>query len=210
MTKNKPVAIIGYSGHGLVAADIFLCAGRKVLAYCDEEEKKHNPFSLQYLGNEKNAGTITLLKRYEYFISVGDNKIREKIYKQLSKQLGKSLNAIHPSAIISPSAKLADGIFVAANATINPFAQIGIGAICNTACSIDHECVVEDFVHIAPGAILCGNVKIGEKTFIGAGAVIRQGIIIGKNVMIGAGCVVIKNIPDNVTIVGNPQKEIRK
>ena len=66
--------------------------------------------------------------------------------------------------------------------------------------------MIGDFSHIAPGAVLCGNVKVGRKSFIGAGAVIRQGIIIGDNVMVGAGAVVIRDVPDNTTVVGNPQR----
>lgn len=207
-TENKPVAIIGYSGHGFVAADILLSSGRKVSAYCDAEEKLIDPFSLQYLGSENDPTVVELLKQYDHFISVGDNSVRAAIYQKLFSRLGKPVNAIHPSAIISSSAKLGTGIFIAAGVIINPLVRIGDGAICNTGCSIDHECVIGNFSHIAPGAVLCGNVKVGEKTLIGAGTVVRQGITIGNNVIVGAGTVIVKDVPDNVTIIGNPQKEI--
>ena len=48
----------------------------------------------------------------------------------------------------------------------------------------------------------------GELSFIGIDTTIIQGIKIGKNVTIGAGSVIIKDIPDNVIIVGNPTKII--
>ncbi|HAO47433.1 MAG TPA: hypothetical protein DCQ97_10945, partial [Chitinophagaceae bacterium] len=64
---------------------------------------------------------------------------------------------------------------IAAQATINPLARIGKGAICNTGCIVEHECVVGDFAHIGPGAVLCGNVSVGEGSFVGANAVVRQG-----------------------------------
>jgi sugar O-acyltransferase (sialic acid O-acetyltransferase NeuD family) len=205
--ENKPIVLIGYSGHAFVAADIFLSVGQTVSAYCDNEEKKFNPFSLKYLG--KDSAVANLLKDYSYFIAIGDNDIRRKVYERLSSQLGESSNAIHKSAVISPFAEIGNGVFIAASATINPLVKIGNGVICNTSCSIDHECVIGDFVHIAPGAVLCGNVTVGENSFIGANAVVKQGITIGKNVMIGAGTVVVKDIPDNSTIVGNPQKNLK-
>ncbi len=207
-TLKKPVAIIGYSGHAYVIIDILLSAGRLVTAYCDAAEKEKNPYHLQYLGKESEA--ICLLKDYDVFACVGHNGIREKIHLQMSELVGSPINAIHPNSVISSSVKMGDGVMVAANATINPMAEIGRGVICNTSSSIDHECIIEDFAHIGPGAVLCGNVKVGKSTFVGANAVIRQGITIGKNVMIGAGTVVVKDVPDNTTVVGNPQRVLTK
>jgi sugar O-acyltransferase (sialic acid O-acetyltransferase NeuD family) len=207
--NTRETALIGYSGHAYVAADIFLSAGKKVTAYCDKEEKTFNPFNLKYLGPESVSSVIETLKDYDYFIALGDHEIRKRIFYILQTVLGVPANAVHPSATISSSVQLASGIFIAANATINPLVKIGNGAICNTSCSIDHECIIGDFAHIAPGAVLCGNVKIGEGSFVGANSVIRQGITIGKDVVIGAGAVVIKNIPDGAVMAGNPQKSLK-
>lgn len=207
-TLKKPVAIIGYSGHAYVIIDIFLNAGRLVTAYCDSEEKTLNPYHLTYLGKESEV--ISQLKDFDYFTCVGHNDIREKIHMQLSQFIGNPVNAIHPSAVISASAKMGDGVMIAANATINPLVEIGRGVICNTSSSIDHECIIGDFSHIAPGTVLCGNVKVGRSTFIGANSVVKQGIVIGNNVTIGAGTVVVKDIPDNTTVVGNPARKLVK
>jgi sugar O-acyltransferase (sialic acid O-acetyltransferase NeuD family) len=203
-TLKKPIAIIGYSGHAYVIIDILSNSGRLVTAYCDQDEKAKNPYHLQYLGKETEA--LRRLKKFDYFACVGHNGIREKIQKQMAELIGNPINAIHPSAVISSSVTMGTGIMIAANATINPLVELGQGIICNTSCTIDHECIIGDFAHIAPGAVLCGNVKVGRGTFVGANAVIRQGISIGNNVMIGAGTVVVKDIPDNTTVVGNPQR----
>ena len=68
---------------------------------------------------------------------------------------------------------------------------------------------IDDFVHIAPHCTLCGEVIIGEGTWVGAGTTVIQGIHIGKNCFIGAGTVVLKDIPDNSLCYGNPAKVIR-
>lgn len=207
-TLKRPVAIVGYSGHAYVIIDIFLNAGRLVTAYCDQEEKAINPYHLNYLGKESDV--MDKLKKYDFFACVGHNTIREKIHTQLSKYLGDPINAIHPSAVISASVKMGDGVMIAANATLNPLVEIGRGVICNTSTSIDHECRIGDFVHIAPGAVLCGNVTIGKGAFIGANAVIKQGVTVGNNVTIGAGTVVIKDIPDDAVVIGNPARKLVK
>ncbi|HPN59197.1 MAG TPA: hypothetical protein PLU11_08490, partial [Chitinophagaceae bacterium] len=150
-TLKKPVAIVGYSGHAFVIIDILLSAGRLVTAYCDSEEKEFNPYHLKYLGREGDV--MHKLKDYDFFACVGHNGIREKIHTNLSQYLGNPINAIHPSAVISASVKLGEGVMIAANATLNPLVEIGRGVICNTSTSIDHECIIGDFTHIAPGAV---------------------------------------------------------
>jgi sugar O-acyltransferase (sialic acid O-acetyltransferase NeuD family) len=197
--------IIGYSGHGFVVCGILAAAGKRVTGYCDSEEKKYNPFALHYWGTEDSTTAVTAFTQHDFFIAIGNNAIRAKVYQSLAQQNHLSVNAVHPSAVIDPTVTIAaHGVMVSANVVINPLATIGLGAICNTGCIIEHECVVGEFSHIGPGAVLCGNVKVGNQSFVGANAVIRQGITIGNNVMIGAGAVVVKDVPDNTTVTGVP------
>ena len=112
--------------------------------------------------------------------------------------------AIHPSAIISPSAKIGEGTVVMAGAVINADTVIGKHCIVNTGATVDHDCVIGDYCHIAPGANVSGGTHIGEGTWIGVGACVIQCLNIGKDCMIGAGSVVVKDIPDSVTAYGNP------
>ncbi len=51
---------------------------------------------------------------------------------------------------------------------------------------------------------------IGNNVFIGAGAVVCGGIVIGDNVQIGANAVVMKDVPPNCTVIGNPAIIVRK
>jgi len=199
--------VIGYSGHAYVACSILKAAGINPTGYCDNEEKTQNPFGLIYFGTEISPQGIAALNSHPFFIAVGNNHIRKNIYELVEARNLLPVSAIHPSAIICPTASIAaNGVMISAGTIINPLSTIGKGSICNTGCIIEHESYVGDFAHIGPGAILCGNVKIGNQTFVGAGAVIRQGITIGENVMIGAGAVVIKDVPDNTRVMGNPAR----
>ncbi|RYG48618.1 MAG: acetyltransferase [Chitinophagaceae bacterium] len=202
--------IIGYSGHSFVACGILIACGKSVTAYCDFEEKNNNPYNLTFLGSENSEEGHEAIMNSEFFIGVGDNMIRQKVYDRLSGFEKFPVNAIHPSAIISENAFLSkNGIMISAGAVINPLAKIGHAAICNTGCIVEHECVVESFAHIGPGAVLCGNVHVGTGSFVGAAAVIRQGVRIGAFATIGAGAVVLKDVADNEVVVGNPSKCIK-
>ena len=67
-------------------------------------------------------------------------------------------------------------------------------AIINTKALVEHECVVGDFAHIAVGAVLCGQVVVGEGAFVGANATVIQCREIGSNEIVPAGEVVRKNM----------------
>ncbi|HRN71594.1 MAG TPA: acetyltransferase [Ginsengibacter sp.] len=203
--------LIGYSGHGYVAAGILQKMGKKPIAYCDSEKKEYNPFSLEYLGSERDSAVSAQIPDKGFFVSIGDNGIRKKVIEALEKQGKTPLTIIHPDTSIDPSAFIDNsGVMISAGVRINPLAQIGKGAVLNTGCIVEHECIIGDYAHIGPGTILCGNVKVGEGTFVGAGSVVRQNITIGNNVLIGAGAVVVKNVPDNCTMIGNPARDMNK
>lgn len=205
----NPIAIIGYSGHAYVVCDIFTSMEREVTVYCEKKQKLQNPFRLIYLGDEQDEEVTKQLMEYDVFVSIGSNKIRRSIYHSLRKAFDKSfIKAIHSSAVVGQQVTIGAGTMISANVTINALAQIGQGVICNTACVVEHECVIGDFVHIAPGAVLAGAVEVGTNTFIGANAVIKQGVHIGENVVIGAGSVVLKDIPNGTTFVGNPARKL--
>ena len=131
---------------------------------------------------------------------IGNNNIRAKVLeKLLNTSQHPALNVIHDKSICSRYIDWHQegGILVAANAAINAFSKIGKGVICNTSCCIDHECIIGDYVHIAPSAVLCGGVTIGNNSFIGANTVVKSNISIGKNVISEAGSVITQDIPDN-------------
>ena len=50
-----------------------------------------------------------------------------------------------------------------------------VGAIVNTNSTIEHDVVLEDWVHVAPGATISGGVTVGRFSMIGAGATIIEG-----------------------------------
>ncbi len=201
--------LVGYGGHAFVAYTIAKAMGLPITGYCDAEEKLLNPYQLPFLGKETEIENLQKMADLGFFISIGDNALRFKVAENLAKKNLQALNLIHPTAVVSINLDEAQGVMIAPNVVINPLAKIGNGVICNSASVIEHECVLGDFSHVAPGAVLCGNVQVGRHSFIGAGSVVRPGIKIGSKVIIGAGSVVVKDLPDFAKVAGNPARPLK-
>lgn len=187
--------LYGASGHAKVIIDIIKAQGDMIEGLVDD-----NP-NLNELGGIPVLHDATKLS--PFIVSIGNCKLRKMVAERLNCEFA---TAIHPTAIISPTAIIGEGTVVMQGAIIQTEVQIGKHCIINTKASIDHECVIGDYVHIAPGCTISGDVQVGEGTWIGVGSTIIQGIRIGKNCIIGAGSVIIKDITDNSKAYGVPCK----
>ncbi|WP_024597822.1 acetyltransferase [Pseudoalteromonas sp. TAE56] len=202
---NKLV-VVGASGHGKVIADIAEQLGFIVNFYDDAYPSKtyieHWPIhgTCADLIALKNTSTTP----NDVVVAIGNNDIRQQKIQLLQQNKFNLITLIHPTAVISQYATIAQGSVVFAGAIINAFANIGVGCIVNTSAIIEHDCAIGDFTHICPNTALAGGVIIGSKSWIGIGSQVKQLSTIGNNCLIGAGSTVIKNIPDNVTAFGSP------
>ncbi len=194
------LTIIGASGHGKVIADIALKNGYDDIEFLDDEkflhEKKFCGFPIS--GGTERAAMI----ENDLFIAIGSSKARKLFMERYHDKHIVSL--IHPDAVIAVGVKLGYGSAVMAGAVINSGAVIGNGCIINTCSSVDHDCVIGDYSHIAVGAHLAGNVTVGSGTWIGAGVTVSNRINICSDCMIGAGAVIIRDIKESGTYVGVP------
>jgi sugar O-acyltransferase (sialic acid O-acetyltransferase NeuD family) len=147
-----------------------------------------------------------------YVIAVGGGKGKDRIdlMRSLDEMGLKPLTIIHPTAFVAKGAILGPGCQILAQSAVCAQSQIGRSVIVNTSSSVDHDTVVGDGSHIAPGAHIAGEVIVENGVFIGIGAVVLPRIRIGQYATVGAGAVVTKDVPSGVTVAGNPAKIIRK
>ena len=203
--------IYGASGHGRVIADIVELNGNRVLGFVDDNSDLWNT---RFNGYPVLGGRDFLLRnsfgRTRFIVAVGDNETRKSIVIHLTA-LGLSFDsAIHPSACIAKDVQISLGTVVMANVVVNPGSKIGAHSILNTACSVDHDCILHDFVHLSPGVHTGGGVTIGELSWIGIGAAISNNVTIGMRVIVGAGAVVIRDVEDSFVMVGNPARFLKQ
>lgn len=191
--------IFGAGGHGKVVSEALRLSNLKCDGFIDVKSISEwdglPVFRANILSGMLNQN-ITL------HIAIGSGDVRERISKELNNYSFSSI--YHPSAIVSDTAKIEEGNFLAAGAIVGPYAKLGKHSIVNHLAVVDHDCTIGDFCHISPHACLGGGVKIGKGVLVGAGAIILPGIVIGNNAIVGAGAIVTKNIQAGVTVVGNP------
>lgn len=169
----RPVAILGAGGHAHVVANVLRLLGRPILGMYGLGEELPEAPKVNGIGGRR---------------------------REIADKYGEFEDVWHPSAIIPAhwddneslrlTLMIGTGTQIMAGAVIQPGVTLGHNVLINTSASVDHDCVIEDHVHIAPGARLCGGVTVMEGAFIGAGAIICPGQVIGPNAFIKAGSVI--------------------
>lgn len=206
----------GAKGHALVLEEIIRAQGGEVIALFDSSPnvnpvlngiELHIGFEAYEIWcqkhiNRKNISAISA-------IGGACGRDRRDFLEMFSKSGFSTPTLVHDSAVVSTLAHIGENSHILAGAVIGPMVELGEACIVNTNASVDHECVLAAGVHVAPGATLCGCVRVGENTLIGAGSVVLPRIRIGSNVVVGAGSVVTRDIPDSVVAFGNPAKIVK-
>ena len=137
--------------------------------------EKLGPFGLPWLGElPPPIGEVELANG----IGAADTKGISRRASEFERYIDSGYGfppLIHPRAFVAREATIGPGTQLMAGAILQPYAQIGRNVIVNTGAQIDHHCCIGDHAHIAPGAILCGDVTVEAGAMVGAGAVVLPG-----------------------------------
>ena len=195
------IYLYGAGGHAKVISEILELNGQTIAGVFDADLSK-TLFGLPVLDFPGPFDPFT----DQLFISIGNNAIRKKIVFAIKANY---ITPVHPAAILSKYATIQEGTVVMGGVVINADTTVGKHCIINPSASVDHDCIIEDFVHISPHAALCGGVTVSEGAHVGTGAIIIPGKKIGAHSIVGAGAVVLKDVPPNVVVAGNPARMIK-
>jgi sugar O-acyltransferase (sialic acid O-acetyltransferase NeuD family) len=209
-----PVIVIGGGGHARVLIDALLLQSVEIIGYTDPDERKAGTTiqSIPYLGDDNKVGAYSpsAIQLVNGIGSIGSTKPRQQIFESF-KAKGYSFASVwHPSAIISKESAIEEGVQIMAGVIIQAGCRIGMNTLINTRVSLDHDCLIDAHVHIAPGAVLSGEVEVEEGVHIGTGAVLIQKVRISHHSIVGAGAVVIKDVSAQSKVFGVPAKEVKE
>lgn len=139
-------------------------------------------------------------------LAIASSQVRERLARACDEAGIALIEARAASVVQMDDVLIKDGACLSPFVTLTSNIRIGRAFHANLYSSVEHDCRVGDFVTLAPGARINGNVTLGDHVYVGAGAVIRQGLSIGEGAIIGMGAVVTRDVPARLTVAGNPAR----
>lgn len=193
--------IYGNGGHARVIASLI---DAEVVFLVDGETQAQNEMS-QRIFQENIAA-----HKGDIYIGIGANAARTRIFEKLCSLGRLPAICVAPNAFVAHDASIAPGAVICAGAVVGSRARIGKNTIVNTLSSVDHDCVLGDHTQVTVGVTLCGAVTVGENCFFGVKSAVFPNLSIGDNSQIMAGSLVVRAVPNDVVVGGNPAQLVRK
>jgi acetyltransferase EpsM len=213
----KKIIIFGCGGHAKIVFDcIKLMKNYRSIGFMDNQDYNSElSRKIKYLGSIEDFNNVIKghdLKELLGVVAIGSNFIRRKVVQVIAKinNRFKWMNIIHPSAIVSNSAKIGSGNMILAGSIVCSDTIINNHVSINTGTCIDHDNIFSNFSSTGPAVVTGGNVRIGELSFLGIGSTVKHNVTIGKNTIVGGQSFVCNNCESNSLYYGVPAKKIKK
>lgn len=142
----------------------------------------------------KTSDMEKFFKEYKLLlVTIGNNILREKLYKR-AIAIGYTFpNIVVPSVYISPHAKLGTGIIILNNAVVQNGASIGDGTILNPGVEAHHDSTIGKYCLIYTNSVIRSLAHVSDRAWIGSTCTVSTGVEVGADAMVPDGCVVKKN-----------------
>ncbi|MDY6373090.1 MAG: sialic acid O-acetyltransferase [Bacteroidales bacterium] len=143
-----------------------------------------------------------------FFIAMGDPKWRKYYAEMIEKKGGTFLTIICEGAYVNPTARIGDGSFIAGWTSISDSVNIGRHVMIHPFSNIGHDANIGDYSSIEAYVFIGGESSIGEESVMHVKSSIIRHKSIGNNVEVGINSVVMRNMPDGISVFGNPARKI--
>ena len=141
-----------------------------------------------------------------FVVAIGEPKFRLEAFERMTRAGYTGGRLVHSSAQISPDAEVEEGTAVCQEVFIGSRAKVGRNCYLALKACVGHDAVVGEHTRLGVNTFVGGHTVIGANAFIGAGALLKDRIHIGSASVVALGAAVFEDVPDGVTVVGNPAR----
>ncbi len=122
-------------------------------------------------------------------ITIGDNALRERLYKEATS-IGYSFpNIVHPSAYVSPHAHIGTGCVILNNAVVQNNARCGDGCILNPGVELHHDSTVGAYCLIYTNSVIRSLTTVGDRVWIGSNVTVSTSARVPDDTRVSDGSV---------------------
>jgi len=201
--------LLGAGGHARVVLELLRAAGGfEVLGLVDSRGGGGFVGGVPILGGEDTLPRLRAEGIAAAMVAIGDNAARERLGDVLLALAFGLPSAVHPAALVAPSARLGPGAVIMARAVLGTDTAVAALGLVNTGAILDHDGVLRRAAHLAPGSTLAGGVRVGARALVGVGASVAPGIGIGADAVVGAGAAVVEDVPEGARVGGVPARPL--
>lgn len=200
------IIIIGAGGHGAELYEYIAFINKQegtakyyVAGFLDDnpENYRNYQYSSPLLGGVRDH---QVRNDVFYLMGIANLEYRQQFCKSFSDHGAKFISLIHPTAYVSPSAKIGEGVVIGPMANIGPNVEIGDFTLINSRCSLGHDTKLGCYNFISPNVSFSGFTRIGDNNLFGINSATIPGIKVGNNNKVMAGMVLDKDIGDNEVV----------
>lgn len=206
--QPRPLLIFPFNGNGLEALDCLGDAWHLVCFVDDTPAKQgatphgHRVAGRAALAQSTDAAVLAVPGSSTSYLH------RRTIIDGLEIARDRFARVIHPTARVSPLARLGVNVLIMAGVVVTSNAVIGdhVCVLPNTV--IHHDVTIGDLTLIGSNVTLAGGVRVGANCYIGSGTSVMNGLAVGDRALIGLGSNVIRDVPAGARMVGNPARPL--
>ena len=206
MPDARPLLVFPCNGNGVEAleclGDAYRCVG-----FVDDTPAKRAAGAYGHTVHDRD---VLRTRPDAAVLAVPGSPISYRSRRELIAGLGvgaeRFARVIHPSARIAEHATIGRNVLIMAGVVLTSNAVVGDHVIILPNTVIVHDVVVHDWAVIGANVTIGAYTTLGANCYVGGGSSIINGITVGEGALVGLGSVVIRDVPPEARVAGNPAR----